>query len=259
MQHTRYWIIRHKQQVLIDTNNPLGPNFLPHADFLDGDHSEPVMIGYWQGLPCYATDSRSMPEGFDAELVPLRQVFGVAGAEAFAMAGRASQLIDWQLNHQYCGRCGHMTHLHDKDFAMQCDQCGLNAYPRISPAVMVLVRRGRELLLARSPHFKPGVFSALAGFVEAGETLEECAAREVKEEVGIDIEHLRYFSSQSWPFPNSLMVAFFAEYAGGEITPEPEEIEAADWFDIDNLPRLPDTVSIARRLIEGALAEFTHN
>ena len=138
---------------------------------------------------------------------------------------------------------------------MQCDQCGLSAYPRISPAVMVLVKRGRELLLARSPHFKPGVFSALAGFVEAGETLEDCAAREVKEEVGIDIGHLQYFSSQSWPFPNSLMVAFFAEYAGGEITPDPTEIEAADWFDIDELPRLPDTVSIARRLIEGALAQ----
>ncbi len=255
MQQTQYWIIRHKQQILIDTQHPLGPNFMAHADYLQGDHSEPVMVGYWQGLPCYATDSRVMPEGFEGELVPLRQVFGVAGAEAFAMAGRASQLIDWQLNHQYCGRCGHMTHLHDKDFAMQCDQCGLNAYPRISPAVMVLVRRGRELLLARSPHFKPGVFSALAGFVEAGETLEDCAKREVKEEVGIDIDHLQYFSSQSWPFPNSLMVAFFAEYAGGEITPDPDEIEAADWFDIDELPRLPDTVSIARRLIEGALAQ----
>ena len=256
MQHTSYWIIRHKQQILIDTNNVLGPNFMPHADYLDGDHSEPIMVGYWQGLPCYATDTHSPPEGFAAELVPLRQVFGVAGPEAFAMAGRASQLIDWQLNHQHCGRCGHLTRLHDKDFAMQCDQCGLNSYPRISPAVMVLVRRGRELLLARSPHFKPGVFSALAGFVEAGETLEQCAAREVKEEVGIDIDHLRYFSSQSWPFPNSLMIAFFAEYAGGTITPDFDEIEAAHWFDIDELPRLPEPVSIARRLIEGALAEM---
>lgn len=256
MQHTSYWIIRHKQQILIDTNNVLGPNFMPHADCLDGDHSEPIMVGHWQGLPCYATDTRSPPEGFAAELVPLRQVFGVAGAEAFAMAGRASQLIDWQLNHQHCGRCGHLTRLHDKDFAMQCDQCGFSAYPRISPAVMVLVCRGRELLLARSPHFKPGVFSALAGFVEAGETLEQCAAREVKEEVGVEIDHLRYFSSQSWPFPNSLMIAFFAEYVRGEITPEPDEIEAADWFDIDALPVLPDPVSIARRLIEGALAEL---
>jgi NAD+ diphosphatase len=256
MQHTSFWIVRYKQEILIDSRNPLGPNFLPHADYLDGNHSEPIMVGYWQGLPCYATDTRSAPENFDAELVPLRQVFGVAGPEAFAMAGRASQLIDWQLNHQYCGRCAHQTRLHDQDFAMHCDQCGLNSYPRISPAVMVLVRRQNELLLARSPHFKPGVFSALAGFVEAGETLEQCAMREVKEEVGIEISHLRYFSSQSWPFPNSLMVAFFAEYAGGELTPDPNEIEAADWFTLDALPRLPDPVSIARRLIEGAIAQM---
>jgi NAD+ diphosphatase len=121
---------------------------------------------------------------------------------------------------------------------------------------MVLVRRGQDLLLARSPHFKPGVFSALAGFVEAGETLEQCAKREVREEVGIEIERLRYFSSQSWPFPNSLMIAFFAEYASGDITPDPSEIEAADWFSIDALPQLPDPVSIARRLIEGAISEL---
>jgi len=256
MQHTSYWIIRYKQQILIDARNPLGPNFLPHADYLDGDHSDPIMVGYWQGLPCYATDTRSAPEHFEAELVPLRQVFGVAGAEAFAMAGRASQLIDWQLNHQYCGRCGHQSQLLDHEFAMQCDRCGLSSYPRISPAVMVLVRRGQDLLLARSPHFKPGVFSALAGFVEAGETLEQCAKREVREEVGIEIERLRYFSSQSWPFPNSLMIAFFAEYASGDITPDPSEIEAADWFSIDALPQLPDPVSIARRLIEGAISEL---
>jgi len=135
---------------------------------------------------------------------------------------------------------------------MECRNCGLLAYPRISPAVMVLVSRGNELLLARSPHFKPGVFSALAGFVEAGETLEQCAVREVREEVGIEITNLRYFQSQPWPFPDSLMLAFFADYAGGVITPEPSEIEAAEWFARDQLPTLPDPVSIARRLIDAA-------
>jgi NAD+ diphosphatase len=117
---------------------------------------------------------------------------------------------------------------------------------------MVLVERGNELLLARSPHFRPGVFSALAGFVEAGETLEQCAVREVREEVGVEIANLRYFHSQPWPFPDSLMIAFFADYAGGEITPDPSEIEAADWFPRDALPMLPDPVSIARRLIDAA-------
>jgi len=260
MQHEHYWIIRHKQYILIDMGHPTGPNFFSQAEFLQGVHSEPIQVGHWQGLPCMAVDSDTLPEQLsllgNAELVPMRQVFGVAGPEAFAMAGRATQLIDWQLTHRFCGRCGHPTRLHDSDFAMHCPQCFLNAYPRISPAVMVLVRRGAQFLLARSPHFKPGVFSALAGFVEAGETLEQCAAREVMEEVGIQIGHLRYFHSQSWPFPNSLMIAFFADYVSGEINPDPSEIEAADWFDIDQLPRLPDHVSIARQLIEGALKEL---
>jgi NAD+ diphosphatase len=139
------------------------------------------------------------------------------------------------------------------EFAMECPSCRLIAYPRISPAVMVLVERGNDLLLARSPHFKPGVFSALAGFVEPGETLEQCAVREVREEVGIEITNLRYFKSQPWPFPNSLMIAYFADYAGGTITPDPSEIEAADWFSREALPLLPDPVSIARQLIEAAL------
>src|SRR5512145_1207524 len=117
---------------------------------------------------------------------------------------------------------------------------------------MVLIERGDELLLARSPHFRPGMFSALAGFVEAGETLEQCAYREVREEVGLEITNLRYFRSQPWPFPDSLMVAFFADYAGGTITPDPSEIEAAGWFPRSALPTLPDPVSIARQLIDAA-------
>jgi NAD+ diphosphatase len=121
---------------------------------------------------------------------------------------------------------------------------------------MVLVRRGQELLLARSPHFPEGMFSALAGFVEAGETLEQTVEREVFEEVGVRVARLRYFGSQSWPFPNSLMIAFVADYAGGDITPQPGEIEAADWFAIDALPRLPNAVSIARRLIDATVAEL---
>ncbi|HEX6734604.1 MAG TPA: NAD(+) diphosphatase, partial [Azonexus sp.] len=189
-----------------------------------------------------------------SEPTPLRAVFALAGAEAFALAGRAVPLLDWQANHRFCGRCGTPTVRVDNEVAMRCPACGLLAYPRIAPAVMVLVRDGRRLLLARSPHFKPGVFSALAGFVEPGETLEQCVIREVREEVGVEIANLRYFASQPWPFPNSLMVAFFADYAGGAIVPQPGEIEAADWFLPEALPLLPDPVSISRRLIEAALA-----
>jgi len=129
--------------------------------------------------------------------------------------------------------------------------------PRIAPAIMALVRRGREFLLARSPHFPPGMYSALAGFVEPGETLEQTLVREVREEVGIEVANVRYFASQPWPFPHSLMIAFNADYAGGEITPEPGEIEAADWFTLDRLPQaLPSKISISRRLIDAALADL---
>ena len=184
--------------------------------------------------------------------MPVRRLFSLAGAEAIYLAGRATHLLDWQKNHRHCGNCGTRTIRKAGEFAMLCPACDLLVYPRISPAIMVLISRGDELLLARGSHFKPGVFSALAGFVEAGETLEQCARREVFEEVGIEIANLRYFGSQAWPFPNSLMVAFFADYAGGTINPDPVEIEAANWFSRRALPALPDPVSIARQLIDAA-------
>ena len=139
---------------------------------------------------------------------------------------------------------------------MQCPACQLLVYPRLSPAIMVLIRDGQRVWWARSPHFKPGVFSALAGFVEPGESLEACVVREVREEVGLEVCNLRYFSSQPWPFPNSLMLAFFADYAGGRLSPDPKEIEAADWFSSENLPILPDPISISRQLIDAALLEI---
>ncbi|TVT58677.1 MAG: NAD(+) diphosphatase [Azoarcus sp. PHD] len=252
MSTSCYWLLRHENR-LLTIDDPTGvtafPFGLPHE--LDSP-TDALLIGEWQGAPCYAADIDTLPAGLNAELTPVRALFGLAGAEAFALAGRATQLLDWQRNHRFCGRCGTPTHMAAGERVMTCSACGLVAYPRISPAVMVLIRRGEELLLARSPHFAPGVFSALAGFVEAGETLEQCAAREVREEVGIEITNLRYFHSQSWPFPNSLMLAFFADYAGGEITPEPSEIEAADWFLPSALPLLPAPLSIARQLIDAA-------
>jgi NAD+ diphosphatase len=140
--------------------------------------------------------------------------------------------------------------------ARECPACGLVAYPRIAPAVMCLVTRERAILLARSPRFPPGMYSALAGFVEPGESLEQCLAREVLEETGVRIANARYFASQPWPFPHSLMIAFVADYAGGEITPAPGEIEDAQWFRLDALPKLPNRISIARRLIDGVVAEL---
>jgi NAD+ diphosphatase len=252
MNELSYWLLRSDKQ-LFTTLDASPETIFPFGCATDfGSPDDALLVGQWHGHPCYAADVESLPDSLLGQLSPVRSLFGLAGAEAFALAGRATQLMDWRRNHRYCGHCGTPTTMKASEFAMLCPACSLLAYPRISPAVMVLIARGDDLLLARSPHFKPGVFSALAGFVEAGETLEQCAVREVREEVGVEIANLRYFRSQPWPFPDSLMLAFFADYAGGVITPDPSEIEAADWFSRSALPLLPDPVSIARQLIDAA-------
>ena len=253
MNQASYWILRSEHRLLTITVNEGEPVF-PSGLAADVGHPENALyVGELNGMPCHAADVPHFPEITGSEATPLRAIFSLAGPETFALAGRATQLLDWQANHRFCGKCGTPTTMKAGELVLHCPSCGLLAYPRISPAVMVLVRDGDKLLLARSPHFKPGVFSALAGFVEPGETLEECAVREVREEVGVEITNLRYFHSQPWPFPNSLMVAFFADYAGGEIAPDPNEIEAAAWFLPDALPILPEPISISRRLIDAAL------
>ncbi|HEX2566449.1 MAG TPA: NAD(+) diphosphatase [Burkholderiales bacterium] len=186
----------------------------------------------------------------------LRSLFSVLDDAHFALAGRALQLIDWDRSHQFCGRCGTPTLSKSEERVRVCPACKLSAYPRVAPAVMALVRREKQLLLARSPHFPAGMYSALAGFVEPGESLEQCLAREVEEEVGVRISNSRYFASQSWPFPHSLMIAFVCDYASGEIRPQPSEIEDAKWFDLLQLPKLPSKISIARRLIDSVVMQM---
>ncbi len=256
MQETRngVWIIRCEHQLMV-VHGESGATFPQMAQPIGG-MGDPLLVGEWAGQPCYTLEMSAFPVVDRGEAVSLRALFALAGPAAFALAGRAVQLLNWRKNHQFCGHCGTPTVQKVGEFAMQCPACGLLAYPRLSPAIMVLIRDGQRLLLARSPHFKPGVFSALAGFVEPGESLEACAVREVREEVGVEITHLRYFRSQPWPFPDSLMVAFFADYAGGTLSPDPNEIEAADWFELDQLPLLPDPISISRQLIDAALLEM---
>ncbi|WP_047243759.1 NAD(+) diphosphatase [Chromobacterium subtsugae] len=183
------------------------------------------------------------------EWLPLRPALMALPAAQIQAAARAAQLRQFRHSHRYCGHCASPLQTSRDQVGKHCPSCGQVYYPRISPAMMVLVNRGRELLLARSPHFTPGMYSALAGFVEPGETLEECVHRETLEEVGIRVKNLRYAFSQSWPFPHSLMLAFTAEYDGGDIRPQEDEIEDAGWFDIDALPTLPSPISIAHHLI----------
>jgi NAD+ diphosphatase len=217
-------------------------------------------LGVLGGKHCFCAEAEAQaaaPQGWAWQ--GLRVLFGALGDAQFALAGRALQIVDWDRTHQYCGACGKATAARTSERARECAGCGLVAYPRLAPAVMGLVRRERELLLARSPRFPQGMYSALAGFVEPGETLEQCLEREVYEEVGVRVRKARYFASQSWPFPHSLMIAFFADYDSGEIRVDGTEIEDAQWFDVENfenLPRLPARISVARRLIDAAIGEM---
>lgn len=221
--------------------------------------SDPVRtlyLGELGDLACWAAEvpSGEAPGGHD--WVGLRALFSVLEDAHFALAGRALQLLQWDRDHQHCGRCGARTEPRAEERVRVCPACKLSAYPRVAPAVMALVKRDRQLLLGRSPHFPAGMYSALAGFVEPGETLEQCVAREVAEEVGVTVTNLSYFASQPWPFPHSLMIAFVCDWASGDIRPAEGEIEAADWFDVLQLPKLPSKISIARRLIDSVSGEI---
>jgi len=215
-----------------------------------------LYLGELGAAACWAAEVGSTEAPAGHGWVGLRALFSVLEDAHFALAGRALQLLQWDRDHQYCGRCGTPTEPQAEERVRRCPACGLSAYPRVAPAVMALVKRGSQLLLGRSPHFPPGMYSALAGFVEPGETLEQCVAREVAEEVGVTVTNLSYFASQPWPFPHSLMIAFVCDWAGGEIRPQEAEIEAADWFEVLQLPKLPSKISIARRLIDAVSAEI---
>jgi NAD+ diphosphatase len=220
------------------------------------DAARTLYLGDLGGIDCWAAEVAGAEAPPGHGWVGLRALFSVLEDAHFALAGRAIQLLDWDRCHQYCGRCGTPTQPRAEERVRVCPACKLSAYPRVAPAVMALVTRGRELLLGRSPHFPQGMYSALAGFVEPGETLEQCVAREVAEEVGVSVTNLSYFANQSWPFPHSLMIAFVCDWAGGEIQAQAGEIEAANWFDVLQLPKLPSKISIARRLIDAVASEI---
>ncbi|MGC3965130.1 MAG: NAD(+) diphosphatase [Rhodocyclaceae bacterium] len=215
------------------------------------------IIGTLAGCDCRALawpKGTPLPEGLIVQ--GMRDALATQPVQIAAIVVRAKQMVTWDLRSRHCGACGTATFVVAGEPAKECPNCGLREYPRIAPAAMILIRRGDQLLLARSPHFKPGVYSALAGFVEAGESVETCIHREVLEEVGLTINNLRYFSSQSWPFPHSLMLAFHADYVSGNIVPQANEIEDAGWYDVDALPGLPAPISIASRLIADAVDEI---
>ena len=215
-----------------------------------------IFVGALDGRQCWAVEGApAAGPGPDPSERDLRRLWSEVDRATWAAAGRAVQLVEWARTHRFCGRCGTMTEEMPGVRARRCPRCGLEAFPRLAPAVICLVERDDgTALLAHGPQFAAGTYSCLAGFVEPGESLEEAVTREVREEVAIEVTAMRYFGSQPWPFPHSLMVGFTARWLAGDIEVDGTEITEAAWFSPRQLPGLPPPISIARSLIDDWLA-----
>jgi NAD+ diphosphatase len=210
-----------------------------------------LFLGYWHDQACFAVEIEPTDDlnPMQYQRGSLYQILGRVEEQLFALAGRASQLLAWERDHKYCGRCGEPMNMDIEERAMRCGPCETIIYPRIAPCIIVLITRGEEMLLARNANFPRPMYSTLAGFIEAGESAEETLVREVHEEVRVQVKNIRYFQSQSWPFPSQLMLGYFAEYADGDIVCDPSEIADAQWFHYRDLPMIPPVSSISGQLI----------
>jgi NAD+ diphosphatase len=214
------------------------------------------VLGHFDGRPacCVEIDaSTELPPGFVA--YSLRRLFGRMEQAVFDVAGTAYQVQYWDKTHQVCAACASVLEYRSGSRSKQCVTCKIEYFPRVAPAMIVLVEDGDMLLMARHSQLPPGMYALVAGFVEPGETLEECVAREVLEETGIEVDDIRYFASQPWPFPHQIMVAFFARKCGGDLRVDKEELEDAQFFHYKNLPMLPPPISVARKLIDAWLEQ----
>jgi len=251
------WFIFHKDRLLtrLDSKGPQIPDRTILAA-LPGSPAYPHYLGCLDEDDCYCLsldEAIDLPEGFD--FCQLRALGEQIDTDIFLLAGRASQILHWDRMSRFCGRCGAPTRMKDDERAKQCDHCGNIIYPRISPAIIIAITRGNQILLAHNKNFRNNMYSLIAGFMEPGENFDDTARREVFEEVGIRIRNLRYFASQPWPFPDSLMIGLWGEYESGEITVDGVEIEHAAWFSRDHLPVIPSEISIAGRMIRRFAAD----
>lgn len=236
--------------IAVGPNGQIAVPLLTLADVEVGEGRR-HFLGEMDGLGVWAVDCADEPDG--AAFMPLIVTHGKLGDEWWAVAGRAVQISAWWRSHQFCGTCGEPNSLRDAERALGCDDCKTLNYPRLAPAVIVLIHRDDEVLLARGKSFATPMYSTLAGFVEPGETLEQCVAREVHEEVGVEVTEITYRRSQAWPFPHSVMIGFTARWKSGEIDIDPNEIADAQWYRVDDLPNIPPPFTISRWLIDGHL------
>lgn len=246
------WFMVHEQRIIVLSKNETR-SIPEYRDLVENNiiskHTQ--YMGTYNNVPCYAVEvaeTGNLPQCFSIH--PPLSVLGELGEDRTRLAGLAGQYITWSRNHRFCGKCGKPTEDKRDERAKVCTDCGQVYYPRLSPAVIVAVIKDDRLLMASSPRFPSKFYSVLAGFVEPGETLEDCVKREIREEVSIEVKNIEYFGSQPWPFPDSLMIGFTAEYEGGEINIDKKEISDAAWFTRDEIPRIPPGISIARKLID---------
>jgi len=245
-----YWFVFCSTKLLIQSKGK-GILYLKSMAELNLSPIRTQYLGLLKGHQCYSAEvspDTIAPEGM--AFSELRPLYNILDEDIFLLAGKAVQIVNWDRTHQYCGRCGHKTDTIQDERAKKCPACGLIGYPRLSPAVITAVLKENKILLSHNRSFRNNIHSIIAGFVEPGETLEECVEREILEEVGIQVKNIKYFSSQPWPFPNSLMIGFTAEYKSGEISVDGKEISEAGWYDVNSLPELPPKMSIAREIVD---------
>lgn len=252
-----YWFIFNSDKLLVEIVE--GKVSIPTAKNVEELGIIPISkqyLGTLNGDNCYAVNINSNEVKNNMCFKLLRSLYDGLDEDIFLLAGKAVQIVKWEETHKYCGRCGSPTDNLKGQYAKVCPKCGFISYPRISPAVITAVIKDGQILLAHNKSFAGNMHSLIAGFLEPGETLEECVQREIFEEVGIRVKNIKYFSSQPWPFPNSLMVGFVAEYESGEISVDGEEIVKADWFKSFEAIELPSKVSIARQIIDWYIEKY---
>lgn len=254
-QEKMYWVIVSKDQIL-RSNQDEGLFFRSWDEltFVHAYHDNIIQVGEQNNTPVMLIDTdNELLNAAEAEYVSMRSLLYELGFDWIGVLSRAMQISVFVRTHRFCGQCGSRMTRVNWELAVHCDNCSHRAYPRISPCIIVAIRDGNRILLAQGRNHKDGMHSTLAGFVESGERLEEAVHREVFEEVGVRVKNLEYFGSQPWPFPHSLMVGFIADYDGGEIVLQEQEILAAGWFTEDALPKIPPSISIAGQLIDEVL------
>ena len=256
-----FWFIFREDRLLVHSidNDKYSIPLIKNLQELGITPTRTQYLGRYGNTCCYSAEiPKEITPPANMVFLHLWGLYDCIDFDLFQIAGYAFHIMKWDQSSQYCGKCGTQTKSSENERAKICENCNLTSYPRISPAVIAAVIKENKILLAKASRFrKRNMYSVLAGFVDPGETLEECVKREIKEEVNIEVENIRYFGSQPWPFPDSLMIGFIADYKSGELAIDGDEIIDANWFTPGNLPNIPGKLSIARELIDWFIEKFS--